>query len=213
MDHLSIYLPGIIMAYSAFFLGIASPGPNVLAIIGTSMSVGRSSAIALAMGVAVGSFCWATLTVLGLSALISTYAIALVFIKIGGGLYLLWLAYKAFKSARSKQDMEARELSGGRQTQTGYLLRGFTIQMMNPKAALTWIAIISLGLKNDAPAWVAIAIVVGTSILSVIIHLLYTVAFSTPIIVRFYARFRRFIQAALGTFFAFAGIRLLTSQT
>ena len=212
MDDFSMYLPGILIAYSAFLLGIASPGPNVLAVIGTSMSVGRVPAMALALGIATGSLCWATLTVLGLSALLSTYAMALIVIKIGGGLYLLWLAYKAFKSAASAHDIEAKELSGGRRTSLGYLSRGFTVQMTNPKAALTWIAIISLGLQNNAPGWVGFVIVAGTTILSVVIHLLYAVAFSTPIMVRLYSKSRRIIQATLGAFFAVAGLKLLTSR-
>ena len=54
MDSLSLYLPGILLAYGAFFIGIASPGPNVLAVIGTSMSLGRKSGIALALGAAGG---------------------------------------------------------------------------------------------------------------------------------------------------------------
>ena len=55
MNDLSIYLPGIALAYSAFLLAIASPGLNVLAVIGTSMSIGRSSGMALTIGVAAGS--------------------------------------------------------------------------------------------------------------------------------------------------------------
>lgn len=213
MGEFSIYLPGILMAYGAFLLGIASPGPNLLAVIGTSMSVGRTSAMALALGVATGSFCWASATVLGLSALISNYAMALTVIKIGGGLYLVYLAFKSFRSAFSAHDIETRELSGGRRTAWGYWGKGLTIQLTNPKAALTWIAIISLGITNDTPGWVALVIVAGTSFLSVVIHLLYAIAFSTPIMVGLYSKSRRSIQIALGTFFALAGIRLLTSQT
>ena len=92
MDQISVYLPGILLAYSVFFVAIVSPGPNILAVIGTSMGVGRRSGIALALGVAAGSFCWAMLTVVGLSALIASYAAALKAIKIAGGVYLLWLA-------------------------------------------------------------------------------------------------------------------------
>ena len=92
MSEISVYLPGILLAYSAFFLAIASPGPNVLAVIGTSMGVGRTSGLALALGVAAGSFLWALLTACGLSALLASYASALTAIKIAGGLYLLWLA-------------------------------------------------------------------------------------------------------------------------
>ena len=213
MEDISIYLPGIILAYSAFLLAIASPGPNILAVIGTSMSVGRASGIALALGVSGGSFAWAVLTVMGLSAILATYASALIAIKIFGGLYLLWLAYKSFKSAAAAHDLEAKELAGGKRTPFGYAKRGFIIQMTNPKAALAWIAIISLGLVPGAPAWVGLVIVVGTSILSVAIHTLYAVAFSTPVMVRIYSKSRRYIQAALGAFFAFAGIKLLTSRT
>lgn len=213
MQDFSLYLPGIILAYSAFLLAIASPGPNILAVIGTSMSVGRSSGVALALGVACGSFAWAVLTVIGLSALLSTYAYALIFIKVFGGLYLLWLAYKSFKSAVSSHDIEATELAGGKRTPVGYLLRGFIIQMTNPKAALAWIAIISLGLKTGAPMWVGATIVIGTFILSIAIHMIYAVAFSTPSMVTIYSKARRYIQATLGTFFAFAGIKLLTDRS
>jgi len=212
MQDFAIYLPGILLAYSAFLLGIATPGPNVLAVMGTSMRVGRPSGIALALGVAAGSFTWAMLTLAGLSALLSTYAQALIVIKIFGGLYLLWLALKAFRSAMSKHDIEAKEAASGRRTLSGYAIQGYIIMMTNPKAALAWVAIVSLGLQDGAPAWVGVVIVVGTSVMSTVIHTLYAVAFSTQVMVRAYAKTRRTMQAVLGMFFAFAGIKLLISR-
>lgn len=213
MQDISLYLPGILLAYTAFLLAIASPGPNIMAVIGTSMSVNRASGMALAMGVATGSFTWALLTVFGLSAILATYASALLFIKIFGGLYLLWLAYKSFKSALSRHDIEATELAGGRRSPFGYLKRGYIIQMTNPKAALAWIAIISLGLKDGAPVWVGVVIVLGTFALSIIIHMFYALAFSTPVMVRLYGKARRGIQGLLGTVFAFAGLRLILGRS
>lgn len=213
MSDLLMWLPGILMSYAAFLLGIASPGPNVLAIIGTSMSVGRRSGISLAIGVAAGSFCWAVLSVAGLTALFAAYAPLLTAIKIFGGFYLLWLAYKAFKSATLAHDLEAKTLSGGSRSAAGYALRGFTIQMSNPKAVLAWIAVVSLGLHGDAPLWVGIVIVVGMSLLSVGLHILYAVAFSTTTMIGVYSRARRSIQATLGTFFGVAGLKLLLDET
>ncbi|MFT4962377.1 MAG: amino acid exporter, partial [Paracoccaceae bacterium] len=134
------------------------------------------------------------------------------FIKVFGGLYLLFLAYKAFKSAASPGDIKAQKLAGPETSPIGNALRGYVIQMTNPKAALVWIAIISLGLKQGAPMWGGAAIVIGTFILSVVFHLIYAVAFTTPVMVRVYGRARHYIQATLGAFFAFVGIKLLSSE-
>ena len=213
MEQVSEFLPGILLAYSAFLLSIMSPGPNVLAVIGTAMGVGRRPGTALALGVGSGSVCWAVLTVAGLSALLAAYAAALTAIKIVGGCFLLWLAYKAFRSAASAQDIDAAALAGPKRSDRGYYLRGLTVQMTNPKAALAWIAIISLGLQADAPLWVGIVLVIGTGTLSIGIHCLYALAFSTRTMVRLYGRARRWIQGALGLFFGFAGIKLLASRT
>ncbi len=212
MAEISVYIPGILLAYSAFLLAIASPGPNVLAVIGTAMGAGRRSGMALAFGVAAGSFCWAALTASGLTALLASYAAALTAIKIAGGVYLLWLAYKAFRSAARAHDLVPTTLAPAGRGARAYVIRGFAIQMTNPKAALAWIAIIALGLPENAPARVAFVIVGGTAVLSTIIHCVYALAFSTAAAVRFYARARRWIQATLGIFFAIAGVRLLTSR-
>jgi threonine/homoserine/homoserine lactone efflux protein len=180
--------------------------------MGTSMSVGRSQGLTLGLGIATGSFCWAMLTATGLSALLASYAIALTIIKVAGGLYLLWLAYKAARSATSTHDIAATTLSNAPVTALGFFLRGFTIQMTNPKAALAWIAIISLGLQAGAPYWVAAMIVIGTTALSIVIHAIYALAFSSTPMIRLYGKARRVIQGTLSAFFAFAGIKLLTSR-
>jgi threonine/homoserine/homoserine lactone efflux protein len=210
MSELNLYLPGILLAYAACLLGLASPGPNVLAVLGTSMGEGRRAGIALALGIAGGSVLWALMTAAGLSALLMSYAAALTVIKVAGGLYLLWLAFKAFRAAASAHPIAT---TVDRQpSPQAYVLRGLAIQMTNPKAVLAWIAIMSLGLQHDAPPWVVVAIVVGTSTLSLAIHYLYAVAFSTPMMVRVYGRARRPIQATLGVFFGCAGIKLLASR-
>ncbi len=212
MEQLFVYLPGILLAYSVFLVGVASPGPNILAIIGTSMSVSRRAGIALALGVAGGSLTWGTLTAFGLAAMLSAYASALVFIKVAGGLYLLWLAYKSFRSAASIHDLEAPKAREEQHSPLRYAMRGYLVQMTNPKAALAWIATISLGLQPGSPSWVAAAIVLGIFVLSILVHTLYAVAFSTPFMVSAYSRARRTIQATLGIFFAGAGLKLLTDR-
>lgn len=176
------------------------------------MAMGRAQGTALAVGVSCGSLCWGILTATGLSGLLASYAVALTVIKIAGGLYLLWLAYKAFRSAAAKHDLEAKLPTGAALSYRAYFLRGLTVQMTNPKAALAWIAIISLGLQPNAPVWVAAAIVLGTGLMSITVHIIYARMFSSSPMLTLYSKARRFIQGALGAFFAFAGIKLLTSR-
>ena len=211
METFSPYLPGIFLAYTAVLLALMSPGPNVLAIIGTSMGIGRREGIALAAGVGCGTFLWVSLTVIGFTAAIAAYAMVMVALKILGGGYLLWLGYRALRSAASTRDVRTTVVAlDGRWR--SYFLRGLSVQMTNPKAALAMLAIVSLGVHEGAPAWVGMAIVLGTTALSLCAHLLYAVTFSTRPMVVLYTKARRAIEALLGAFFCAMGIRLLTDR-
>lgn len=212
MAELSQYLPGIFLIYGVFVLQNAAPGPNVLAVIGTSMSVGRLSGVAVSFGVASGTLTWSTASVLGLSAVIASYGQLLFYIKIAGGCYLLYLAYRAFCSAWSATDLDAPSVSRTNQTLMGFYRKGYLLNLTNPKAALGWIAIVSLGLEENSPAWVSLAIIFGTTTLSLGINTIYAFVFSTPRMVSVYAMARRPVQAALGGLFSFAGYKLLTAK-
>ena len=118
----SVLCQSIGLSYAAFLLGVATPGPNVLALIGTSTSVGRTVGMALAIGIAMGSLTWGLLTALGVSALLLSYVYALTIIKIIGGIYLLWLAYNAFKSAAVRSNLTLKTLAGDRRTPFGYAI-------------------------------------------------------------------------------------------
>jgi amino acid exporter len=122
------------------------------------------------------------------------------------------LAYNAFKSAAPRSDLTLKALLGGRRTPLGYAVRGYTVHMTNPKAVLAWVAIIALGLPPEAPLWVGLAIVFGCFGLSIVVHLTYALVFSTPVMSSLYLWARRGIQATLGVFFTFAGLKLLLSR-
>jgi len=212
LSELSFYLPGIFLIYGIFFLQNATPGPNVLAVIGTSMSAGRLSGFAVSFGVAAGTLTWSTASVLGLSAIVANYGQFLFYIKIAGGCYLLYLALKAFRSACSTTDFDALSIQKTKHTFFGYFRKGYLLNLTNPKAALGWIAIVSLGLESNSPLWVLFAIIIGTTILSLGVHIIYTLLFSSPRMVSVYIKARRPIQGVLGGLFSFASYKLFTAR-
>ena len=208
---LDSYLPGLLLAWSAYGLGILSPGPNVLAIIGTSMEDGRRAGVTLAAGMVSGTVAWGSLTLLGLTALLTINSSALTIIKFIGAAYLLWLAYKSWRAAGSPDTGIPAGRDNHAATHKLYL-RGLVIQLSNPKAGLTWIAIMSLAIDESASYWVGIAVVAGCLVISFCGHMAYALLFSAPPVSRFYLRARRWIQGGLGAFFCFASWKLATAR-
>ncbi|MEO1491686.1 MAG: LysE family translocator [Pseudomonadota bacterium] len=199
-------IANLLLALGIFAVGFLSIGPNILAIISTSMEQGRARGVQLALGVGFGSGIWAVLTVAGLTALITAYAGAVTVLKIFAAIYLLWLAYKAFRSAATPDgDLKPAASKQGRLFKHGLL-----IQMTNPKAALQWIAIVGLGLGADAPLWLGVTLILAATTMSVVGHVAYAMLFSTQPVIRVYRRIRRWIDGALGLFFAFAAWKIAT---
>ncbi|MBW6424049.1 LysE family translocator [Rhizobium sp. XQZ8] len=206
------YLPYMWPAYVAYIINVASPGPANFAIIGASISQGRRAGLITALGIASGSFTWACAAALGLAALLRNYAIALEILKVLGGLYLIYLAWKAYKSARLPDSKVALGNARTNYSARQLWLRGYAIHLTNPKAIFAWLAIISLGLPENAPTAAIIMIVSICMASSISIFTTYAVVFSTPHALKGYKAARRWIEGTMAVFYSAAGLKLLTSR-
>jgi threonine/homoserine/homoserine lactone efflux protein len=155
---------------------------------------------------------WATLASTGLSVVLASDAHALAALKILGGLYLLYLAWRSARSALTTKPFTPDGSDGGRVRLRGLWLRGLLLHLTNPKAIMTWLAIMSLGVRNGAGTSTILAIVVGCAGLDGVVFGSYALVFSTKPMVRLHARARRGIEATLALFFGYAGLRLLLTR-
>jgi len=204
------FAPYLMAGYLAFCLGLISPGPNILAIIGTSMGTSRGAGVALACGVSTGSFVWASLAIMGITALMAAYAPFALVLKIGGGLYLLWLASRYLGAARS--DAVVVTGKGLQETKLSkYYLRGLLIQLTNPKAILSWVAMISIVSRPETPHLVSAIYVLGCTVLAFVGHIAWAFVFSSSAVAGFYDRAKRGINATLGAIFGAFGFGLIVS--
>ena len=93
----------MIETYLITLLGVvaaqASPGPNLMAVASTAIGQGRRSALLATLGISTGMLIWALAVSYGLGTLFTTYPLSLIALKLIGGSYLLWLAFRALKSA------------------------------------------------------------------------------------------------------------------
>jgi threonine efflux protein len=108
---LSAELHHLLIVYTAYVIAAASPGPSNMRIIGVAMHNGRRVALILAAGVVSGSIFCGAMAATGVSALLTRHAEALIDLKIFGGLYLLYLAFKAGKTLLAS-DAQAVSLAG-----------------------------------------------------------------------------------------------------
>ena len=202
----------VLLAYTACFVGTASPGPSNLAIMSLAMGSGRKAAFAFALGVMSGSFSWALLASLGLSAVLATYSQLLVAIRVAGGLYLLWLAWKSARSALAPRPPIATVTRTPEPSRRLYL-RGLLLHLTNPKAILVWLSIVSLAVPATGSAAHTAPVVLGCMAIGVCVFSSYAVLFSTDTARRVYGAIRRWLDGSLAVVFGVAGFKLLMSRT
>lgn len=206
------HLPTLAIAWMAYFIAVISPGPATLALMATSMTRGRHAGMAFATGVMTGSLCWACLSAVGLAALLAAYTELLIVLKIAGGLYLLYLAWRSFRSALSVEAPGLSTRGGGEESLRRLYFKGLALHLTNPKAALVWISLMSLGLPVGAPATLIALYVAGCFLIGMLSLNTFALMFSAPPVVAVYRRARRGIEASMGAFFAFAGVKMLMTR-
>ncbi|TDW31360.1 LysE family translocator [Cryobacterium psychrophilum] len=121
-----------------------TPGPDTFLVLRVALN--RASAgIAAAAGSAGASLVWAALVGLGLAAIMEQSAEVFRWLKIAGGLYLLYLGISSFvKSRRSTKQALAStgEASPLFYTRLAGLSAGALSTMLNPKVGLFYLAIV-----------------------------------------------------------------------
>ena len=127
------------LLYIAWLIGGGSSGPATLALASTGMARGRKAALALAMGILVGSGAWAIAAAGGVSVAMVANAWLADSLRIIGVLYILWLAFKSIRSAlRSGAPTMAAAMPA---KPAKAFLGGLMLHVTNPKAILSWGAV------------------------------------------------------------------------
>lgn len=206
MSSMPFFSANLLLAYTAYFVGSASPGPSNLAIMSIAANNGRKAALAFALGVISGSMFWASVATVGVSAALIAYSRFIVAIKIFGGLYLLWLAFKSGRTALTKPAATSANAGQPQKLRTLYT-RGALLHLTNPKAILVWVSIVALSSNNSGSAHSAV--IPGCAVIGSLVFSGYAVLFSMDSARRLYARTRRAMEGCLAVVFGVAGIRLL----
>ncbi|MBJ3783515.1 LysE family translocator [Devosia sediminis] len=204
----------MLQTFLIVWLGVAaaqaSPGPNMFAVAGVALSTGRRDALMVVMGIATGSLLWSLFCALGMGALFTAVPALLTLLKFVGGFYLLYMGWKALRTAARGVDANIRATRPSASALAAWR-RGLLVVMTNPKAVLMWLAITTFlyGAGLGGAQVLLFGPIVATS--AILIYGFYAWLFSTRTATSGYARYWRWIEAVFGAAFGAFGLVLVGS--
>ena len=186
----------------------ATPGPDMLLIASRSASQGRGAGFASLAGIQVGTYCHALAAAFGLSQLFLAVPWAYDAVRYVGAAYLLYLAWKAFRSTGTALS-PAEGLP--RYPVLRMFRQGLFTNLLNPKVALFSFALYPQFVRPEA-GFVAGQILVLATVLNIVglavIGLVIMTASRIGKALSERNRFRRAPQIMLGTVFVGLAARL-----
>ena len=168
MDFLTVFIPVAL----AHFLALVSPGPDFLLLIKTSLRQNAGVAMGAALGIALGNACYIALCLLGVGALLSQSVPVMIGLKLAGGLFLMWLGWKALRAKRADYAaMVVADAAPVRATRGAFakaLVTGLASALLNPKNLLFYLSLftvvltpgVGFGVKMALGAWMTAMVLV-----------------------------------------------------
>lgn len=134
------------------------PGSGNFFILAQGVAGGRSGAMAAVVGMAAASAARIAATAAGLTALVSSSAIAFGIVKGVGVVYLLHLAVRAFRSELPAAEFGRRQ---ERPSRWSIMLRGFVVGVLNVKLAIFFVAYFPQFVDPQPEGYVVRVLVLG----------------------------------------------------
>jgi len=161
-------------AWTCFVIEL-TPGPNMTYLAVLTLSQGRKAGLAAVAGVGLGLAIVGLLAALGVGTLIASSPVLYQALRFGGVAYLLWLAWETWTAETDLVETDADiPLSADRVIYTSFR-NGLVTNLLNPKAALFYIAILPVFMDSSRPA-------VEQGILLAVIYVLIATAIHAAIV-------------------------------
>ncbi|WP_374467491.1 LysE family translocator [Ferrovibrio sp.] len=214
MDNLDILLP-LFSITVAIALGAASPGPSFVLVARTAIAAGRPAGLAAAFGMGIGGAVFAGFALLGLITLLAQVAWLYLGLKLAGGLYLCWLAFRLWRGAKQPLTVSGDGDATNGSAERG-LLRAFSVglltQLSNPKTAVVYAGIFAALMPAQPSVWLAALLVPAVFVVECGWYALVAVAFSAGRPRALYLNAKHWIDRAAGGVMALLGIRLIVES-
>ncbi len=192
-------------------LGVMSPGPSFILIAQTAASKSRADGIAAAVGMGVGAAMFAIIASAGLYVVLETVPWVYLMVKLLGGLYLCFLAYRIWGSAHASVVQKTDNKDQRRGAVHSFVV-GLATQLSNPKTAIAFVGIFAAFLPTEVPSYsygifCLLAFTIDTGWYSLV-----AIVLSTRKAQAAYAKYNLYICRAAGGFIGLMGLKLISNQ-
>lgn len=187
------------------------PGTGVLYTVATGLFVGKRASLAAAVGCTLGIVPSLFASVFGLAAIFHASAVVFQLVKYAGAAYLLYLAWVIWRSSSPL----ALEKSQSKARHSAIALKGFLINILNPKLSIFFLAFLPQFVSPQAlqPLFSMLTLGVVFMLMTLVVFVIYgfmASSFSELIVRSERASFA--MQKLFAGTFAALGVRLALSE-
>ncbi len=154
---------------AAFGIAVAIPGPGVLGLVGQALGRGFRAAMFFLVGIVLGDLVYLSVAIAGMAVVMQAFAGVLLALKVLGGLYLLYLAWRFWASrAGLGQAVPTNPAPDG----VRGVLAGLALTLGNPKTVLFYLALLPnlIDMRQIGMAqWLALSLLTIAVLLAVLI--------------------------------------------
>jgi threonine/homoserine/homoserine lactone efflux protein len=187
-----------------------TPGQDTFYILGRSISEGTRCGVASALGITVGSLCHTGMAAVGLSAVLATSASAFAVVKLLGAAYLIYLGVRMLVTASKGEPRRLRGTGA-----LGSFRDGILTNVLNPKVALFFLALMPQFIEPDSDTKVAAFVALGLTFVATGTLWCLVLAVSAGKLRAFFTRHPRgwrAVSQCAGGLFVLLGLRLAVSR-
>lgn len=145
-------MTAVVAILAALLVGAISPGPSFVIVARNAIGLSRRDGVATAVGMGIGGVFFSGIALLGLYTMLAAVGWLYAGLKIAGGLYLLYLAFKIWRGASLPLAID-NDGSKHKCDVRNSLLAGLGTQLSNPKTAIFYGSIFAALLPQHPPIW------------------------------------------------------------
>lgn len=188
-----------------------APGPDNLFVLTTSAVNGAVAGLFVTLGLCTGLLIHISAVALGVAAMVQASTVAFAAIKTAGAVYLLYLAWQAFRANPSDPDPHKPD-----RLRSGKLyLRGIVMNVTNPKVAIFFLAFLPQFVKPDIGPVTPQVMVFGALFILSTLVVFGSVAIGAGALRRWFsksAQTQKILNRIAGCVFAGLALKLLAAQ-